>query len=75
MQGFVREVAFDIRRADREPLPVLVNSVQRVDADGRPRLVASIVFDATDRRAYERELLLARRRAEDAASGSRPCSA
>jgi PAS domain S-box-containing protein len=68
MQGFVKEVAFDLVRPGREPLPVLVNSVQRLDAEGRPRLVASTVFDATDRRAYERELLLARRRAEQLAA-------
>jgi PAS domain S-box-containing protein len=68
MQGFVKEVAFDLLRPDREPLPVLVNSVQRVDAAGQPSLVASTVFDATDRRTYERELLLARRRAEQLAA-------
>jgi PAS domain-containing protein len=36
MQGFVREVAFDFRRAgerDREPLPTLVSAIQRTDAD------------------------------------------
>lgn len=64
MQGHVKEVAFDIVCRDRPVLPVLVNSVQRVVADGFPLLTVSIVFDATDRRRYERELLQARRRAE-----------
>jgi PAS domain S-box-containing protein len=67
MQGFVNEVAFDLVRKDRSRLPVLVNSIQRRD-DGRPILTASIVFDATQRRQYEHELLLARRRAEDLAA-------
>lgn len=64
MQGFVNEVAFDIVRKDQSRLPVLVNSVQRVDDDGEIRMVASIIFDATQRRQYEQELLLSRQRAE-----------
>lgn len=64
MQGYVREVALDISRPGRDALPVLVNSVQRVDDSGQPRLIATTLFDATDRRTYERELLVARRRAE-----------
>ena len=64
LQGFVKEVAFDLRRAGGEPLPVLVSSVQRPGPDGRPAMVASLLLEATDRSAYERELLLARRKAE-----------
>jgi PAS domain S-box-containing protein len=64
MQGFVNEVAFDLVRKDHTRLPVLVNSIQRHD-DGRPVLIVSTIFDATQRRQYEHELLLARRRAED----------
>src|SRR3712207_5984696 len=67
MQGSVQEVAFDLVRGDGERLPVLVNSVQRTDEDGRPLLVASTVFDATQRRRYEQELLAARRRVEQLA--------
>lgn len=50
MQGVVKEVAFDLRRKDRPPLPALVNSVQRLDEGGEPVMVASAIFDATDRR-------------------------
>lgn len=67
LQGYVREVALDLRRPTREPLPVIVNSVQRSDDSGQPLLVASTIFDATHRRTYERELLVARRRAEQLA--------
>lgn len=68
LQGFVNAIAFDLMRAGAEPLPVLMTSVRQDDADGRPTLVASIVLDATDRRSYERELLLARQRAEQLAA-------
>ena len=68
MQGFVNEVAFDLLRKGRDPLPVLMNSVQRDNGPGVPTLVASTVFDATSRRDYERELLRARREAEQLAA-------
>lgn len=68
MQGAVQEVAFDLVRSGRAPLPVLVNAVQRATESGRPQLIASAVFDATHRRTYERELLQARRRVEQLAA-------
>ena len=66
MQGSVREIALDMVRADGSRLPVLVNSQLRTGEDGRPLVVRTTVFDATDRKEYERELLAARRRAEQA---------
>jgi PAS domain S-box-containing protein len=68
LQGFVNEVAFDLVRPGREPLPVLMNAVLRTDAANQPVGIASTLFDATDRRAYERELLRARRDAEHLAA-------
>lgn len=67
MQGFVNEIAFELVCDDGRVLPVLVNSRQRRDADGTPLFNRITLFDATDRRRYERELLLARRRAEQIA--------
>ena len=67
MQGAVREIALDIVRADGTRLAALVNSVQRRDGAGRPRIIRTTVFDATDRRAYEQELLRSRRREQDIA--------
>ena len=64
MQGTVREVAFDLVRADGARLPVLVNAVMEAASDGTPKVVRVAVFDATHRREYERELLRAKRRAE-----------
>jgi PAS domain S-box-containing protein len=67
MQGVANEIAFEIVRADGRILPVLVNSSQKRDADGTPLLNRITLFDSTDRRRYERELLLARRKAEQVA--------
>jgi sigma-B regulation protein RsbU (phosphoserine phosphatase) len=65
MQGTARQIALDIVRADGQRLPALVNSVLERDATGRPVVVRTAIFDATDRREYERELLDAKMRAEE----------
>jgi sigma-B regulation protein RsbU (phosphoserine phosphatase) len=64
LQGFARELAVDLALSSGAPLPVLLNLVLTRDADGEPAMIRAAVFDATERRAYERELLAARRRAE-----------
>ena len=64
MQGFVNEIAFDLRCADGRVLPALINARQKRDAAGYPLVHRITVFNATDRRKYERELLLARQKAE-----------
>lgn len=66
MQGFVNEIAFDLKCRDGRQLPVLVSTVQKRDAYGTPILNRTTIFNATDRRAYEQELLQARRKAEQA---------
>ena len=67
MQGIVREIAVDIVAADGRRLPVLVNSALHRDADGAPLVVRTTIFDATERKSYERELLAARDSARDVA--------
>jgi phosphoserine phosphatase RsbU/P len=62
LQDSVREIAVELVRPDGSTLPALINSVVRRDDAGRPRAVRTTVFDATDRRRYERELLQARQR-------------
>jgi sigma-B regulation protein RsbU (phosphoserine phosphatase) len=64
MQGTAREIALDIVCADGTRLPVLVNAVLERDEDGVPLVVRTAVFDARERREYERELLRAREKAE-----------
>jgi PAS domain S-box-containing protein len=67
MQGTVREIAVEMVCADGRRLPALINSVLKKDAAGEPLLVRTTLFDATDRKAYERELLRERQRAEQEA--------
>lgn len=60
MQGSAQEVAFDVVRSDGSRLPVLMNASVISAPDGQPQLVRVAVFDATGRRAYERELVRTR---------------
>jgi PAS domain S-box-containing protein len=67
MQGFVRELSLELVRADGSTLPILVNSVQKKDASGKVQYIRTTLFNMTERKLYERELLLARRKAEQLA--------
>ena len=64
MQGEVHEIALEVVGADKRRLPTLVNSVLERGPTGAPRIIRTMVFNATERRGYERELLAARRAAE-----------
>jgi sigma-B regulation protein RsbU (phosphoserine phosphatase) len=64
LQGHAREIAVDIVGASGARLPVLVNAVLKRDTQGTPVVIRTALFDATERRAYERELVAARLRAE-----------
>ncbi|MEU6474587.1 SpoIIE family protein phosphatase [Streptomyces massasporeus] len=66
MQGELRGIALDMRRRDGSPLPVLVSAVIKHGTEGEPLLIRITVFDASDRRAYEKELLRRREEAERA---------
>jgi len=63
MQGSVAEVQLELVHGEGRNVPVLVNAVRR-ERDGAERHEIAI-FVAADRRKYERELLFARRRAEE----------
>ena len=65
LQGQVRELALDVVTADDRRLPVLVNAALERDPAGEPSVIRVVVVDATERREYERELLRAKRRAEE----------
>ncbi|HKY76325.1 MAG TPA: SpoIIE family protein phosphatase, partial [Acidimicrobiia bacterium] len=75
MQGSVREIAVNLRLADGQNLPVLANSVLRGHTAGRPEVVRTVLFDARERRAYEQELVAARRRAEESEARARALAA
>lgn len=66
MQGAVKEIAFDLICQNGKQLPVLISSTQKRDASGKPLFNRTTIFNASDRREYERELQLARKKAEQA---------
>jgi len=66
LQGQVREFAVDLVACDGRRLPVLVTAQAVHDGDGEMSAVRVVVFDATERRSYERELVRARKQAEAA---------
>jgi PAS domain S-box-containing protein len=68
MQGFIREMALDLVCANKQVLPVLVNATEHRDHAGVPLVIRTAIYDATERRRYERELLAARRRLEQLAA-------
>ncbi len=65
LEGRVREIALDIVAADGRRLPALVNSVLERGHGGRTAMVHTAIFDATERRLYEQELLRSKQRAEE----------
>ncbi|MFP5317579.1 MAG: PP2C family protein-serine/threonine phosphatase [Acidimicrobiia bacterium] len=71
MQGQVREIAVQVVGEDGARLPVLLNAVLKRDASGAPVVVRTAIFDATERRAYEAELVAARQRAEQSEARAR----
>ncbi|MFE9116155.1 PP2C family protein-serine/threonine phosphatase [Streptomyces sp. NPDC007172] len=66
MQGEISGIALEIKRADGSRIPVLVSSTVKHGSTGEPLLIRTTVFDASDRRAYEEELLRGRKAAEEA---------
>ncbi|WP_411100943.1 PP2C family protein-serine/threonine phosphatase [Streptomyces sp. x-45] len=66
MQGEIGGIALDVKGASGSRIPVLVSSVVKRGTTGEPLLIRTTVFDARDRRAYEVELLRARKAAEEA---------
>ncbi|MFJ6370238.1 PP2C family protein-serine/threonine phosphatase [Streptomyces virginiae] len=64
MRGEVSGIALELKAADGRRIPVLVTSTVKTGGDGEPLLIRTTVFDARDRRAYEEELLRARRESE-----------
>nr|WP_307736090.1 ATP-binding protein [Massilia pinisoli] len=72
-QGSVAEIQVDLRNRHQERVPVLINISRRPHEDGMVDHWA--LFRASDRRAYERELLAARKTAEAALDARRSAEA
>lgn len=65
LEGSAREIALEILAADGTRLAALVNSVVKLDDRGEQAIVRSAIFEAANRREYERELVRARHSAEE----------
>lgn len=70
MQGTLSEVKLDLVCSDGRALPILMNAVRREHAVGI-FLHELALFAAPDRDRYERELVLARRRADELLASER----
>lgn len=64
LNGRLSGITVDLVTADRARLPVFLSANVKTDIDGHPVLLRITVQDARHRRSYERELLDARRHAE-----------
>jgi serine/threonine-protein kinase RsbW len=61
LEGEIHGLALEVAAADGRTFPVLIDAVVKRGDDGEPQVVRTTFFDATERTAYERELLEARR--------------
>jgi sigma-B regulation protein RsbU (phosphoserine phosphatase) len=71
MQGMLREISVQVISASGSRLPMLMNALLKRDEHDRPLVVRTVLFDASERLAYERELLAARHRAEESEARAR----
>jgi PAS domain S-box-containing protein len=60
IQESVDEIALDVVCRDGRIFPALINARQKRDSAGQPVLNRFTIFNATERRIYEREILAAR---------------
>lgn len=66
MKGEISGIALEMKKAGGGRIPVLVSSAVKHGSEGEPLLIRTTVFDASDRRSYEEELLRRKREAEQA---------
>jgi len=65
IQGFVQEISFEMVKKDKTRLPILINTKQIRDENGKVQINYSSVFEVSQRRSYEKELLIAKRTVEE----------
>ena len=64
LQGYTRELNYTLLGANRERSPVLINTQQVQEDDGRLLFTQYFLFKISERKNYERELIKARKSAE-----------
>ena len=67
LQGFTRELSYTLVARDRSRIDVLVNTQRTHDAEGRHLYTEIFLFRFSERQKYEKELLRAKKLAEEAA--------
>jgi PAS domain S-box-containing protein len=67
LRGFVKEVAIELVRGPGDRVPVFFSGNVRRTAEGNPTGIRIALIEATERRLYERDLLEARKSAEQLA--------
>jgi PAS domain S-box-containing protein len=67
LRGFVKEVALDLVRGQDDRVPVFLSANVRRAPDGTSTGIRIALFEAKERRLYERDLLEARKSAEQLA--------
>jgi PAS domain S-box-containing protein len=65
MQGYVQEISFEMVKKDKTRLPIIINTKQIRDENGKVKINYSTVFDVSQRKSYEKELLIAKRNIEE----------
>lgn len=64
IQGFVNEIYFDIVSKDKTKVPILINVKEIQASEKNPITYHATLFNISDRRNYETELIKAKRKAE-----------
>ena len=64
LTGTVNEINFDFIKKDGTKLPVLINSVEIKNKEGQHIFTQSTVFNISQRKKYETELLIAKKKSE-----------
>jgi PAS domain S-box-containing protein len=65
LNGTIEEINFNFIKKDGSKFPVLVNSVEVIDKKGLHSYTQSTVFNISQRKKYEQELLIAKKIASD----------
>ena len=65
LSGTIEEITFNFIKKDYTKLPVLINSVEVKNKEGIHLYTHSAVFNISQRKKYEQELLIAKKKAND----------
>lgn len=64
IQGYVREINFDLEQSNGDNIPILINTIIKYDQTSQKQLNFSIIFEIRQRKQYERALLHAKAKSD-----------